>query len=283
MMNIDMQYDFIKMHGLGNDFVIIDQREDDIEFNQQKIQSITNRRTGIGCDQLILIERTTNDKADVFMRIYNQDGKEAGACGNALRCLGGLLSEEFKRPNCIIQTVEGILNTHNNEDGSVTVNMGQPKLEWQDIPLSKKTDTLKLPITLGILKNPVAVSMGNPHMVFIVDDLQGIDVYNLGHQLTDHKLFPEQTNVEFVEVIDRNTIKVKVYERGVGITMSCGTGASASVVATKKRNLVDEHVKVILDGGNLDISYDNDEVIINGPIQHSFKGSFEETIFNETD
>ncbi len=275
-----MSYDFIKMHGLGNDFVIIDQREDEMDLDIKKIQAITNRRTGIGCDQLILIDSPIDSGADILMKIYNQDGKEAGACGNALRCLGHLLAEEFKRSNCVIQTIEGILQTNVNDDGSVTVDMGKPKLEWQEIPLAKKCNTLKLPIKLGVLKEPTAVSMGNPHMVFFVEDLKGIDHHNLGQQLTSHELYPQQANVEFVEIINRNSIKVKVYERGVGITMSCGTGAAASVVAAYKRKLIDNNVKVILDGGNLDISYNNDQVIINGLVGYSFKGSFGEEIFN---
>lgn len=273
-----MKYPFIKMHGLGNDFVILDHREEEFPLTPEKIQILANRRFGIGCDQLIVLEPASNPKADVFMRIYNADGCEAGACGNATRCLGALLSEEFKRPCCTIETVSGLLITTKLSDGLIQVNMGEPRLNWQDIPLSKECDTLHLPIQRGVLSDPVAVSMGNPHLVFFVRDVQGIDVYNLGAQLTSHELFPEKTNVEFVEVIDRTTLRVRVYERGTGVTMACGTGASACVVAAQRRDLIDNHATVILDGGKLDIVYEK-TVLITGPVGCAFEGTFDKTLF----
>tara|TARA_R110002095_G_scaffold149966_3_gene129581 strand:+ start:2612 stop:3493 length:882 start_codon:yes stop_codon:yes gene_type:complete len=273
-----MKYPFIKMNGLGNDFVILDHREEDFPLTPEKIQTLTNRRFGIGCDQLIVLEPSLHPKADVFMRIYNPDGREAGACGNATRCLGSLLSEEFKRPCCTIETLSGLLTTTKLADGMVQVNMGKPRLDWQDIPLAKECDTLHLPIQRGVLSDPVAVSMGNPHMIFFVRDVQGIDVYNLGKQLTSHELYPEQANVEFVEVINRTTLRVRVYERGTGVTMACGTGASASVVAAQRRGLIDNHATVILDGGKLDIVYEK-TVKITGPVSYAFEGTFTNRLF----
>lgn len=273
-----MQHPFIKMHGLGNDFVILDHRDEDDALTPEKIQRLAHRRFGIGCDQLIVLEPPQNPQADVFMRIYNPDGLEAGACGNASRCLGSLLADEFKRPGCTIETVSGLIITSKREDGLIEVNMGEPRLDWQDIPLAKECDTLHLPIQKGVLSEPVAVSMGNPHMVFFVRDVQGVDIYNLGKQLTTHELYPEQANVEFVEVIDRQTLRVRIYERGTGITLSCGTGASASVVAAQRRGLIDGFATVILDGGKLDISYEK-TVMITGPVGYAFQGTFNETLF----
>ncbi len=273
-----MQHPFIKMHGLGNDFVILDHRDSDYDLTPEKIRRLTHRRFGIGCDQLIVLESPQSPKADVFMRIYNPNGLEAGACGNATRCLGSLLASEFKRPGCTIETVSGLLTTLKREDGLVEVDMGEPRLGWQDIPLAKECDTLHLPIQKGVLSDPVAVNMGNPHMVFFVRDVQGIDVYNLGKQLTAHALYPEQTNVQFVEVIDRHTLRVRVYERGTGVTMSCGTGACASVVAAQRRGLIDGFATVVLDGGKLDISYEK-TVMITGPVGYAFNGTFDETLF----
>jgi len=272
-----MKYAFIKMHGLGNDFVILDHRKNKIPLSPEHIQILANRRFGIGCDQLIVLETST--QADVFMRVYNaDDGLEAGACGNGTRCLGSLLADEFKRPHCTIETVSGVLTTTKRPDGLIDVNMGEPHLEWQEIPLSEACDTLHLPIEKGILKDPVAVSMGNPHMVFFVRDVQGIDVHNLGQHLTHHPLYPEKANIEFVEVIDRHTLRVRVYERGTGVTMACGTGAAASVVAAHRRGLIDNHATVILDGGKLDITYEK-TVMITGPVGFAFSGTFDETLF----
>ena len=275
-----MKHQFLKMHGLGNDFVIIDNRDDEFELTEARIQAIANRRFGVGCDQIIALETPQNAKADVFMRIYNPDGLEAGACGNGTRCLGDFLANEFRRPRCVIETVSGLLITTQLSSGMVEVDMGEPKLDWPQIPLANECDTLHLPITCGILSDPVAVSMGNPHMVFFVSDVKGIDIYNLGRQLTVHPLYPEHANVEFVEVIDRNTLRVRVYERGTGVTMACGTGASASVVAAKRRGLIDDNVKVILDGGTLDISY-QERVKITGSVGYAFSGTFDDALFDQ--
>lgn len=274
-----MKYPFIKMHGLGNDFVILDQREDEGTFIPDTIRLIADRHFGIGCDQVIIIQDPTSE-ADVFMRIYNADGQEAGACGNATRCLGFLLADEFKRSRCTIETREGLLTTIRREDGLIEVDMGTPRLEWHKIPLARECDTLHLPIQLGILKDPVAVSMGNPHMVFFVKDVGGVDLYNLGQQLTNHEFYPEKANVEIVEVLDRKTLRVRIYERGTGITLACATGASASVVAAHRRGLIDREARVILDGGSLDISY-QETVRITGPVAYAFEGTFDRRLFEQ--
>ena len=275
-----MKIAFRKMHGLGNDFVLLDNRDELFKLNTKKIKILCDRHFGIGCDQLIIIENPTNSQADVFMRIYNADGHEAGACGNATRCLGYLLADEFKRPDCVIETKEGLLHSHRCENGQVCVDMGAPRLTWDAIPLSQACDTHHLPIEHGVLSQPDAVSMGNPHMVFFVPDIAGIDLFQVGQLLTNHALYPEQANIEIVEIIDRGTMRIRIYERGAGITLACGTGACASVVAAFNRGLTDQNVKVILDGGILDICYE-ETVKITGPVGFSFEGYFDRQLLEQ--
>lgn len=275
-----MKFNFKKMHGLGNDFILLDNRDDCFELDTLKIQKITDRRLGIGGDHLIMLESPQSPQADVFLRIFNADGLEAGACGNATRCLGSLLSTEFKRAECIIETKEGLLYTTALPDGRVRVDMGRPRFHWEDIPLAQECETSNLPIKLGILENPFAVSMGNPHMVFFVKDIDGVDLYNLGKELTNHPLYVQGANVEIVEVLNPNTIKIKIYERGVGITPACGTGSCASVVAGFHRQLLQSSVKVILEGGTLDIDY-QETVKITGAVAFTFEGAFDASLFNQ--
>ncbi len=274
-----MKYHFRKLHGLGNDFVILDHRDSPFPFNADQIKIICDRRFGVGCDQLIVLEEPKTNPADVFMRIYNaEDGLEVGACGSATRCLGALLAEEFQRNVCYVETVSGILETNKVATNYIQVDMGEPIFDWEQIPLAENVDVLNLPIKQGVLSNPVAVSMGNPHMVFFVSDVMGLDIASLGKQLTTHPLFPEQTNVQFVEVLNRKTIRLRIYERGAGVTMSSGTGASASVVAGVKRDVIDNRVRVICDGGNLDITYEK-TVKMTGPVGFAFDGVFDENLF----
>lgn len=275
-----MKITFKKMHGLGNDFVLLDNREDCLDLNIQKIQKISDRRFGIGCDQLIMLENPRISQADVFMRIFNADGTEVGACGNATRCIGSLLADEFKRSDCTIETQEGILFTSRMSDGRVRVDMGRPRFNWDEIPLSQECDTTNLPIKQGILENPFGVSMGNPHMVFFVTNVDGVDLYHLGKELTKHPLYSAGANVEIVEILDPETIRVRVYERGAGITTACGTGACASVVAGHHRQLLNSSVRVILEGGTLDIDY-QETVKITGPVAFTFEGIFDASIFDQ--
>jgi diaminopimelate epimerase len=276
-----MKHTFIKMHGLGNDFVILDLRHTPFEMTPERVQWLADRRFGIGCDQVITLESPTVATVDAFMRIYNPDGIEVGACGNATRCVGSLLAQELRKDTCILETIEGLLRTSPTADGTaMQVDMGPPRLKWEDIPLSEACDTLHLPIQLGVLRDPAAVSMGNPHMVFFVKDVQGIDIDNLGKQLTTHPLYPQRANVEVVEVLNRQTLRVRVYERGTGVTLACGTGACASAVAAHLRGLAERQVTVILDGGTLDISY-GETVKITGPVGYAFEGHFDTGVFEQ--
>lgn len=273
-----MKHHFVKTHGLGNDFIVLDHRDYPFTLTTEQIKILCDRQFGVGCDQLIVLEEPKTSPADIFMRIYNSDGYEAGACGNATRCLGAILADEFQRDRCYVETISGILETNRVASNLIQVNMGEPIFDWEHIPLAKSVDVLHLPIQHGVLNDPVAVSMGNPHMVFFVDDVMGLDVEHLGKTLTNHPLYPEKTNVQFVEVIDRKTIRIRIYERGAGVTMSSGTGASASVVAGVKRDLLDSRVRVHCDGGILDIVYEK-TVMMTGPVGFAFQGTFDKELF----
>lgn len=264
-----MNLDFQKMHGLGNDFVILDGRKSLIKLSPEQRRLISDRKRGVGCDQLIVIE--PSQKADAFMWIYNPDGGEAGACGNATRCVADILMKESSKPSCIIETVSGLLACEARPNGQVSVNMGQPRLAWDQIPLAKEANTNHLPLE----GDPVAVSMGNPHCVFFVDDADKVAVDKLGPPVEVHPLFPKKTNVEYVSIKDRSNIRMRVWERGAGITQACGSGACAAGVASIIRGLSDKQVKVHLDGGVLDIGWQGEghPVFMTGDIAYSFRGT----------
>ena len=264
---------FIKMHGLGNDFVILDGRSTPIELTSAQMQAIADRRRGIGCDQLILLEESQNN-ADLMMRIRNADGGEVEACGNATRCIGKLVMDEKGSDHAKIETVAGLLNATKSAAG-ITVDMGPAYLEWQDIPLAQEMDTISLDMSEGALKNPVGVGMGNPHAVFFVENAAAIDLETVGPLLEHHALYPNRTNIEAAEIIDRGHIRLRVWERGVGITQACGTGACATLVAAARRGLADRTAKVELDGGMLKIEWRaNNHVLMTGPTEMSYTGTW---------
>jgi diaminopimelate epimerase len=261
------------MHGLGNDFVIVDQRSGKLSLSPEQIRQIADRRRGVGFDQLLLLE--PSDKANVFMRVYNPDGSEAGACGNGTRCVARLMMEELALSRVAIETVAGVLETVPGLRG-YTVDMGRPGLGWDEIPLAKPMDTLHLDIEAGSLSRPTAVSMGNPHAVFFVEDAEAVDLDGLGPELERHPLFPERANIGVAQILDRDRIRLRVFERGAGITNACGSGACAAVVAGIRRDLLGQTASVQLDGGVLRITWrDDGKVAMTGPATHSFKGTFE--------
>jgi diaminopimelate epimerase len=266
--------DFIKMHGLGNDFVILDERCQLVENKEELSKKAGSRHFGVGCDQIIFIEKS--DGADAFMRIYNPDGSESGACGNATRCVADIILKETKTQTCVIETISGLLNCTRVEKGLICVDMGVPKLEWSQIPLSKESNTLSLSMGGNGVSNPVAVNMGNPHCVFFVGDVDAVDIAKLGRQFEYDPLFPERTNVEFVEVIDRNHIRMRVWERGAGVTLACGSGSCAAAVAAIRRNLTARKITVSMDGGDLMINWDqkSNRVTMIGPVTYVFHGTF---------
>ena len=268
-----MKKPFIKMHGLGNDFVIIDSRNNNYIINEKNIRLISNRRLGVGCDQVIEIKDSKS--ADIFMKIYNSDGSEAEACGNATRCVAGILFASSPKKKILIETVSGILKAESEANGNIKVDMGKPKLGWQDIPLSKNIDEINF--EQFSLKNGFAVNLGNPHVVFFVEDLKNFTIDKIGPFIETNELFPQKVNVEICQIISDQKIRVMVWERGAGKTLACGSGACAVLVAAYKKGLSKEIAEIQLDGGSLNISWNiktDNHLIMSGPVSVSFLGDF---------
>lgn len=273
-----MTLPFRKMHGLGNDFVIVDGRSQDLSLTRDQIAAYSDRRRGAGCDQFVILETSDSGQGDVFMRLYNADGMEVGACGNATRCVADIVMKETSKDRVVVETISGLLNASYMEgtEKHVSVNMGAPALDWSDIPLSKEIDTLHLKgIKLRGARDPVAVNMGNPHCVFFVEDAEEIDIHRFGPYMETHEMFPTGTNVEFAHVVDKTTLRMRVWERGVGVTQACGTGACAVAVAAVRRGLTVRNVTVQLDGGELDIKWNEDNtVLMTGEVTYVYDGEF---------
>ncbi len=264
---------FLKMNGNGNDFVIIDSRTENFDPTPHQISWIAYRRFGIGCDQVIILK--DSQKADIFMEVFNADGSQSGACGNATRCVGQLVMGTDK-PQASIETKAGILYATRAENDEVSVNMGEPILQWDKIPIAQDIDIMSLPIEMGPLSQPVAVGMGNPHMVFFVDDVSKFKLRQYGRHLEHHSLFPERANISAVQIIDRKHLKMKIWERGVGKTLSCGTAACAALVAAQLHDLADAKAVVEQPGGKLTIEWkDEGPVIMTGKVAVSYEGKFD--------
>ncbi len=269
---------FRKMHGLGNDFVILDARQTSFTPAPAWVRAVAARRTGVGCDQLIVIEPASTDAA-AFLRIYNADGSQAEACGNATRCVASVLMQETGLKTITLDTAAGRLTARATVTGLVAVDMGPAHLGWQTIPLADAADTLAVPLGLPGLPDPVAVNLGNPHAVFLVDDVEAIAVADIGPTVETSRWFPARTNVEFVQVLDRSRLRLRVWERGAGITQACGSGACAAVVAAVRRDLTERSVEVLLDGGALSITWGaDDHVWMTGPVADSFTGMVSPTL-----
>jgi diaminopimelate epimerase len=265
---------FLKMHGLGNDFVVFDGRKSGIPLEPALARAVADRRLGIGCDQVIVIEPSKNG-AEIAMRILNADGGEVESCGNAARCVARLLMEEKDVGHVKIDTAGGPLLCTDAGRGLVTVDMGAPRLDWQDIPLAQPFDTNAFGITVdGVVFEASAANVGNPHCVLFVDDAEKARVAELGPKLEHHSLFPARANIEFVSVLSPDRLRMRVWERGVGITRACGTGACATAVAAHRRGLAGRHVDIVLDGGELNIQWraSDDHILMTGPSSLSFAG-----------
>ncbi|MFV2092906.1 MAG: diaminopimelate epimerase [Hyphomicrobiales bacterium] len=279
---------FAKMNGLGNDFVVIDARLTPVPLDQNRIRDIADRQHGVGCDQLIRIE--PSDRADAFMRIWNSDGGEVEACGNATRCIGWGLMEESGRDTATVDTSAGLLRCRRGaEPMSVTVDMGKPRLGWQDIPLAEPfadTRTIELqigPIDAPKLHSPSVVNVGNPHCIFWVDDPEAHDLAQMGPLLENHPIFPERANISLAHVTARDGMTLKVWERGVGLTRACGTAACAAAVAGVRKDLVDRRLTVTLPGGDLAIEWRGDDHIeMTGPVEMEFDGVLGPETFAQT-
>lgn len=272
---------FVKMNGLGNDFVIVDLRGSDARMTPAAARAIADRKSGVGCDQVITIE----DRGAPFMGVFNADGSEVGACGNAARCVGAILMDELDADEVEFATLPGMLRAFRAAEGRITVDMGEPKFGWRDIPLAEAfEDTRFIDVKLGPIDKPVlwgpsAVSMGNPHCIFFVEDAEAQALDRFGPMIENHPLFPERTNVEVAEVKGEHLIRLRVWERGVGITRACGTGACAALVAAHRRRLTARKGTVLLDGGPLAIEWrDDNRVYMTGPVAFEFEGRLPESL-----
>ncbi len=267
-----MRSAFKKMHGLGNDFVIVDARVEPVEMSPTRAAALAHRHTGIGCDQLILLEPSS--RADVKMRIFNADGSEVAACGNATRCVAAILGGEG-RTNATIETAAGLLSAEAG-DHDATVDMGKPRFDWEQIPLAYAMDTSAMPASWDGLEHPVAVNVGNPHVIFFVKDVDAVALQDIGPLIEHDPLFPERVNVNIAEVTGPQSLKLRVWERGAGLTLACGTGACATAVAAIKRGRVQSPVTVSLPGGDLTIAWAPGESIrMAGPATLVFEGEID--------
>ena len=272
---------FLKMHGLGNDFVVVDGREKPLDLDEARVRAIADRRKGVGFDQLIVLETPPDPAADVFFRFLNSDGSEAGACGNGTRCVADLVMREKQRGDLRIQTIAGDLAATRDKNGRVSVDMGPARLDWQDIPLAHAVDTLHVPLGAGPLADPVATSMGNPHATFFVPDIASVDLASLGPGLEHHPIFPQRANIGVAQILDGATMRLRVWERGAGITLACGSGACAATVAAVRRGLLaGRKARIVVDGSeNADDTLDiewlaNGHVLMAGPVALSFTGAW---------
>ena len=264
-----MRIEFTKMHGLGNDFVVLDARARALPpIDTAFAAALADRHTGIGCDQLILLEPSAS--VDFRMRIFNADGSEVEACGNATRAVGLLHGQPAR-----IETLGGLVQATPGESG-ISVEMGKPRFEWDRIPLAYAMDTHSMPVAWEELTSPIAVNVGNPHVIFFVDDPWAVDMDRLGPLIETDPLFPDRINVNVAAIKARDAITLRVWERGAGLTRACGTGACATAIGAMKRGLVERRVTVTLPGGPLLIEWrDDGEIVMTGAAAESFRGSFD--------
>ena len=264
---------FMKMHGLGNDFVVLDARDREYALSKKIISSIADRHFGVGFDQLAII---TKGEFDAHLTFYNADGSESLACGNATRCIARYLMDEASKEKLILTTLHGQIPAIDLGEGATSVNMGQPALEWDQVPLSENIPTLELPIE----GSPTATGMGNPHCTFFVEDAEKINLEEMGPKFENHPLFPERTNVQFASIKAPNQIRMRVWERGVGVTLASGSSSCATAVAANRRGLTEKKVQIELDGGILNINWLEDGVWMTGPTMKVFTGNFSEEFLN---
>ena len=263
---------FVKMNGAGNDFIVVNALEQPFRPDEDQVRALADRQAGQGFDQLIAIE--PSDTADAFMRVWNADGSMVETCGNALRCVGWLLMQADGADRAVIDTAAGPTTATRAGDHRVTVDMGRPRLDWDQVPLAEEMDTRGIELQIGpidapVLHTPGAVSMGNPHVVFFTDRQDDGFVTGSGSLVEHHPLFPEGVNVGFAHVLDRDRIRLRVWERGAGLTKACGTGACAALVAAARRGLTERKATVVVDGGELVIDWDEatDHVLMTGPVE----------------
>ncbi len=259
---------FLKMHGLGNDFVVIDERESGPRVDAAMAIAMADRHRGVGFDQLATL--SNRQGFDVHLTFWNADGSQSGACGNATRCIARHLMDQTGNPALTISTDRGMLRAVDAGDGLVSVNMGHPQLDWSDIPLARDVDTLHLPLD----GDPVGTGMGNPHCTFFVDDAEAIDLETLGAAVEHDPLYPQRTNVQFATVVGPDHLRMRVWERGVGVTLASGSSSCATAVAAARRGLTGRKTRIDLDGGTLMIDWRGDGVWMTGGTAHVFDGNW---------
>ncbi|MBL4759208.1 MAG: diaminopimelate epimerase [Rhizobiales bacterium] len=282
-MSIQTGIPFVKMNGLGNDFVVVDGRTAPVNLSEDDIRRISNRETGIGCDQFIILEPST--KADLFMRIHNRDGGEVESCGNATRCVASILFAETGNDSASIDTNGGLLQCTPAGDKKIRVDMGRPRFEWQDIPLSEPfADTRAIELQVGpidapLVHSPSVVNVGNPHAIFWVDDVEAHDLAGFGPLLEHHPIFPESANISLAQIKSPQSIILRTWERGVGLTSACGTAACAVTVAAARKELTERKVVVTLPGGDLEMEWrEDDHIIMTGPYETEFEGIIDDAM-----
>ena len=274
------------MHGLGNDFLVVDARAEPFVIGPAAVRALADRRRGIGFDQLIVIEPPRAGE-DAFMRIFNADGGEVAACGNATRCIARLIFEETGKPIAKMRTTAGLLIGRPSDGDAISVDIGAPKFDWKDIPLAERMDTRTLDLQIGpiddpILRQPSAVNVGNPHCIFFVERADAFDLEKIGPLVENHPLFPERCNASLAEIRAPDQIRLRVWERGAGITGACGTAACASVAAAARRGLAGRHATVELDGGPLDIEWrtEDDHIVMTGPAAQTYTGEIDPSLLS---
>lgn len=264
---------FLKMHGLRNHFVIVDGRQTPYRPEVAEIVRICDPEIGVGGDQLVVIE-PAGSAADAFMRLFNVDGREVEACGNATRCVAWLLMEESMSDKTRIETLAGVLDCRRGAGREVSCDMGRVSMQWRDVPLAQERDTLHLDLTAGVLSDPAVLNVGNPHAVFFVDDVDAVDLGAIAPAIQKNPLFPDEVNVGVAQVIDDSHLKLIVYERGAGLTTACGSGACAAAYAAIARRLIAaKRVTVSLPAGDVGITITGDDhAIMSGPVAYCFSG-----------
>lgn len=265
---------FLKMNGLGNDFVVVDCRDNDFQPSRKFLLAVADRKRGVGCDQFVFLRKPKSAGADVFLDMYNADASTLRACGNATRCIASLLFAELGRKECVIETVAGLLRAWVDSPGLVAVDFGEPRLAWDQIPLARESDTLTAPVASGGLFAPCCVNVGNPHAVFFVENVATVDLAGVGPNLETHPMFPDRCNIEIAQIIAPDRIRMRVWERGSGITDACGSGACATLIAAVRRDLSARRATIMLDGGELVIEWraSDNHVLMIGPASLSFGG-----------
>jgi diaminopimelate epimerase len=271
---------FAKMNGLGNEIAVLDARDRPLTLNASAVEALALPGKGIGFDQLMVLLPPKNPLADVYTEIWNADGSKVAACGNGSRCVAWYVMREMNRENLVIETEAGLLGAVSVGPTMISVDMGEPILEWERIPMSERMDTVRIELQVGPIDDPVlhgpgVVSMGNPHCIFFVQDAELAPVEAVGPMIEYHPLFPERTNVGFAEIVARDHIRLRVWERGAGLTKACGTGACAALVAAVRRRLCDRTANVQVDGGMLQIEWreSDNHVIMTGAVALETEGN----------